>query len=131
MPLLDIDGLRVEFGAQSSPLIAVEDVDLAIDAGEVVGCVGESGSGKSVTALAVMGLIEFPGRVHARRLRFNGHDLLALSDDKRRRIAGKDMAMVFQDPLASLNPCFTVAYQLTETLRVHGTRSEEHTSELQ
>jgi peptide/nickel transport system ATP-binding protein len=73
-----------------------------------------------------MGLIEFPGRVRARRLMFNGHDLRALSDNKRRRIAGKDMAMVFQDPLASLNPCFTVAYQLAETLRVHGTHEERH-----
>jgi oligopeptide/dipeptide ABC transporter ATP-binding protein len=130
MPLLEIDGLNVQFGPLSAPLIAVEDVHLVIDAGEVVGCVGESGSGKSVTALAVMGLIEFPGRVQARHLMFNGHDLRALSDEKRRQIAGKDMAMIFQDPLASLNPSFNVAYQLEETLRVHGTGEEQRSAKV-
>src|SRR5207253_4174846 len=127
MALVEIEDLRVEFGAEAAPVIAVDGIDLTVDVGEVVGCVGESGSGKSVTALALMGLVEFPGRVRARRLAFAGRDLLALSDTQRRALVGKDMAMIFQDPLASLNPCFTVAFQLTETLR----RSEEHTSELQ
>jgi dipeptide transport system ATP-binding protein len=124
MPLLEIERLNVRFGGTRSPVIAVEDLDLTLDAGEIVGFVGESGSGKSVTALAVMGLVEFPGRVAARRLRFAGHDLLALSEAARRRLVGKDMAMIFQDPLASLNPCFTVAYQLMETLQIHGTDAE-------
>ena len=75
MALLDIEGLSVEFGTSREPLIAVDDVDLTIDAGEVVGIVGESGSGKSVTALAVMGLIDFPGRVRARRMSFDGQRL--------------------------------------------------------
>ena len=126
--LLDIEGLTVTFGSEAAPLYAVEDLDLAIDAGEIVGCVGESGSGKSVTALAVMGLVDFPGRVHARRLAFDGRNLLGLSDRERRAIVGKDIAMVFQDPLASLNPCYTVEFQLTETLRVHGTREERASS---
>src|SRR5437763_4845065 len=124
MALIEIEDLRVEFGAETAPAIAVDGVDLALDAGEVVGCVGESGSGKSVTALALMGLVEFPGRVRARRLAFAGRNLLALSDAQRRSLVGKDMAMIFQDPLASLNPCFTVAFQLTETLRIHGSDAE-------
>ena len=124
MALLEVENLRVEFGAEADPLIAVDGVDFALEAGEVVGCVGESGSGKSVTALATMGLIDFPGRVKARRLAFSGSDLLRLRAGQRRKLIGKEIAMIFQDPLASLNPCFTVAYQLTETLRMHGTREE-------
>src|SRR5205809_1896 len=85
--------------------IAVDDVDLTMEAGEIVGCVGESGSGKSVTALALMGLVDFPGRVRAKRMSFDGRDLLGLSDAGRRALVGKDIAMIFQDPLASLNPC--------------------------
>src|SRR5215470_1153523 len=127
MALLEVENLRVEFGSEAAPLIAVDGVDLALDAGEVVGCVGESGSGKSVTALAMMGLIEFPGRVSAKRLEFAGRELLALGGVERRKLVGKDIAMIFQDPLASLNPCFTVAFQLMEALRVHGT-DEERTS---
>ena len=118
-PLLDIRNLRVEFGAEQMPVIAVDGLDLAVDPGEVVGIVGESGSGKSVTSLAVMGLIDYPGRVRAQQLNFDGRDLLAMSDSARRSLLGKDIAMIFQDPLSSLNPCFTVAYQLIETLRVH------------
>jgi dipeptide transport system ATP-binding protein len=94
-------------------------VSMSIDAGEVVGIVGESGSGKSVTALAMMGLIDAPGRVTAERLAFDGHDVLKLSEKDRRAMLGRDIAMIFQDPMTSLNPCFTVEYQLTETLRIH------------
>ncbi|TMG80466.1 MAG: ATP-binding cassette domain-containing protein [Betaproteobacteria bacterium] len=124
MALLQVEGLRVEFGSEADPLIAVDGVDLSLDTGEIVGCVGESGSGKSVTALALMGLVDFPGRVVARRMHFAGCDLLGLSDTGRRALIGKEIAMIFQDPLASLNPCFSVAFQLGETLRVHGTDEE-------
>ncbi|MGH8799628.1 MAG: oligopeptide/dipeptide ABC transporter ATP-binding protein [Casimicrobiaceae bacterium] len=130
MPLLEIEGLTVEFGSVAAPFVAVDDVDLTIDAGEIVGCVGESGSGKSVTALALMGLVDFPGRVRARRMRFSGRDLLSFSATERRALTGKDIAMIFQDPLASLNPCFTVAFQLQETLRVHGTPEERASAKL-
>src|SRR5438552_6263980 len=130
MPLLEIAGLTVEFGTEAAPFLAVEDVSLTVDAGEIVGCVGESGSGKSVTALAVMGLVEFPGRVHAKRMRFAERDLLSLSGSERRALVGKDIAMIFQDPLASLNPCFTVAFQLTETLRIHGTDDERRSGKV-
>jgi dipeptide transport system ATP-binding protein len=128
MALLEIEGLTVEFGEVRAPLLAVDDVSLSMDNGEIVGCVGESGSGKSVTALAIMGLIDFPGRVRAKRLAFAGHDLLGMRDARRRALVGKDIAMIFQDPLASLNPCFTVAYQLAEALRVHGTAAERRSA---
>ena len=119
MALLEIEGLSVQFGSEAAPFVAVDDVNLTLDAGEILGCVGESGSGKSVTALALMGLIDFPGRVRAKRMLFAGRDLLALSDRARRALIGKDIAMIFQDPLASLNPCYTVAFQLMETVRIH------------
>jgi dipeptide transport system ATP-binding protein len=115
MSLLEVDTLRVTFG----PFQAVDGVSLQLDAGEVLGIVGESGSGKSVTALALMGLIDEPGRVDAARLQFDGRDLLTMRERDRRQMLGRDIAMIFQDPMTSLNPCFTVAYQLTETLRIH------------
>jgi dipeptide transport system ATP-binding protein len=126
MALLDIANLRVEFGTPAAPVVAVDAVDLTIDQGEVVGIVGESGSGKSVTSLALMGLVDYPGRVTAQRMAFAGHDLLHMSDKERRGLLGKDIAMIFQDPMTSLNPCFTVTDQLVETLRVHegGSRKE-------
>ena len=124
MPLLDIAGLTVTFGTDADPFIAVDDVDLSIDEGEVVGIVGESGSGKTVMALSLLGLIDFPGRVTARRLSFAGHDLRGIGDRERRALVGKDIAMIFQDPLASLDPCYTVAHQLMEALAVHGTAQE-------
>src|SRR5256885_14970628 len=105
MALLEIEGLTVEFGSVAAPLIAVDNVDLTMEAGEIVGIVGESGSGKSVTALALMGLIDFPGRVRAEKLAFSGRDLLTLTENERRAIVGKEIAMIFQDPMTSLNPC--------------------------
>src|SRR6476659_2650059 len=117
--LLDVRNLSVEFGTEAAPFRAVDGVDLQIDAGEIVGIVGESGSGKSVTALALMGLIDFPGRVRADALDFIGNDLLGMSDKQRRDIVGRDIAIIFQDPMTSLNPCYTAGYQLMEALKVH------------
>jgi dipeptide transport system ATP-binding protein len=119
MPLLEIEDLHVDFPTQSGVMHAVEGVSLAVDEGEVLGIVGESGSGKSVTMLAVMGLIAWPGRVRAKKLAFAGRDLVGMSDRERRTLVGKDMAMIFQEPTTSLNPCFTVGFQLTEALRLH------------
>jgi dipeptide transport system ATP-binding protein len=119
MALLEIKNLRVEFGAENAPFKAVDGLDLNVEQGDVVGIVGESGSGKSVTSLALMGLIDYPGRVKAERMAFEGRDLLSMQDKERRGLLGKDIAMIFQDPMTSLNPCFTVADQLIETLRVH------------
>src|SRR3954471_17129037 len=119
MPLLEIEDLHVEFPTQGGVMHAVEGVSLTVEEGEVLGIVGESGSGKSVTMMALMGLIAFPGKVRAKKLRFAGPDLLGISDKQRRRLVGKDMAMIFQEPTTSLNPCFTVGYQLVEALRLH------------
>ena len=110
--LLEIEDLCVDFPTQGAVLHAVDGVSLALDAGEVLGVVGESGSGKSVTMLALMGLVGFPGQVRAQAMRFAGHDLRRLAPRERRRIVGKDVAMIFQDPTTSLNPCFTVGFQL-------------------
>lgn len=122
MPLLEIDKLSVDF----SGFKAVDDVSITVDKGQVLGIVGESGSGKSVTQLALMGLIPYPGKISAETLSFAGQDLLAMPAKKRRRITGKDISMIFQEPMTSLNPCFTVGYQIMETLNVHegGSRAE-------
>jgi dipeptide transport system ATP-binding protein len=119
MALLEIKNLSVEFPSKNSVMQAVDGVSLKLEAGEVLGIVGESGSGKSVTMMALMGLIAFPGRVKADKLRFDGHDLLNLSAGERNKLTGKDVAMIFQDPTTSLNPCFSIGFQLAETLRLH------------
>ena len=122
--LVEIEDLHIAFGTPARAITAVEGVDLSIGAGEIVGLVGESGSGKSVTALALMGLVDFPGRVRAARMTFAGRDLLRASAESRRALAGRDIAMIFQDPLASLDPCYTVGYQLNEALSLHGSTEE-------
>lgn len=119
MALLEIKNLSVQFPSKQSVMHAVDGVSLSVEAGEVLGIVGESGSGKSVTMMALMGLVAYPGVVKADTLRFDGHDLLALSPRERNKLIGKDIAMIFQDPTTSLNPCFTVGYQLAETLQLH------------
>ena len=111
MTLLEVSQLTVEFGTEKAPFRAVDRVDLSIDEGEVVGIVGESGSGKSVASLAIMGLVDYPGRVAAQAMHFAGHDLMAISDRARRTIVGKDIAMIFQEPMSSLNPCFTAGFR--------------------
>ena len=134
MSLLDLRGLQVRFGDGPQALLAVDGLDLQVDAGEVLGIVGESGSGKSVAMLALLGLIDPPGRVSAEVMRFDGRDLLALKPAARRRIVGQDIAMVFQDALAGLNPAYTIGYQLQEPLRAHlglrGAALERRTLEL-
>ena len=113
--LLEVRNLRVSFGG----FTAVDGVDLDVAPGELLGIVGESGSGKSVSMMALMGLIDAPGIVSADALRFDGHDLLNMSPAQRRSIIGKDIAMVFQDALNSLNPSHTVGDQVREVLQVH------------
>jgi dipeptide transport system ATP-binding protein len=119
MALLEVEDLSVAFPSASGMLRAVDGVSLSLSAGELLGVVGESGSGKSLAMLAVMGLVPYPGRVTAARMRFKGRDLLTLSARERRRLAGKSIAMIFQEPTTSLNPCFTIGFQLVEGLRVH------------
>jgi len=126
MSLLDVKNLSVHFGTGDHPFKAVDQISLTVEAGEVVGIVGESGSGKSVSSLAVMGLIDFPGKVTADALAFEGQELQTLSENDRRKITGKDIAMIFQEPMSSLNPCFTVGDQIMEAIEVHqgGSRKE-------
>ena len=119
MALLEIRNLRVAFPTAGGLMTAVDGIDLHVDQGEVLAIVGESGSGKSVSMLAVMGLLPPEARVQADVMRFDGQDMLALSPRARRRIIGRDIAMIFQDPVSSLNPSFTVGFQLSEVLRHH------------
>jgi dipeptide transport system ATP-binding protein len=119
MALLDIQNLVVEFQTASGPFRAVDGVSLHVDEREVLAIVGESGSGKSVSMLAVMGLLPWTAKVTADKMSFGGRDLLKLGAAERRKIVGKDMSMIFQEPMASLNPCFTVGFQIEEVLRFH------------
>jgi dipeptide transport system ATP-binding protein len=119
MPLLEIKNLTVAFDTSVGLFHAVRGIDLSVDAREVLAIVGESGSGKSVAMLSVMGLLPQSATVTADRMSFDGQDLLTLSPHDRRRIIGKDIAMIFQEPMASLNPCFTVGFQIEEVLRFH------------
>ncbi len=119
MSLLEIQNLSVEFKTAHGGFRAVDAVDLEIDEGDVVAIVGESGSGKSVAMLAVMGLLPWTATVTADRMTFEGRDLLGMPVAERRQIIGKDIAMIFQEPMTSLNPCFTVGFQIKEVLRRH------------
>ncbi|MCW4113748.1 ABC transporter ATP-binding protein [Aurantimonas sp. MSK8Z-1] len=119
MSLLSIRNLSVTFRTASGPFKAVDGVDISVEPGEVLGIVGESGSGKSVAMLGLMGLLPPTATVTADEIAFQGRDLRGLSRRERRKIIGKDMAMIFQEPIASLNPCFTVGQQIGETLREH------------
>ena len=119
MSLFEIENLVVEFQTAAGPFRAVDGVSMKVNAGEVLAIVGESGSGKSVSMLAAMGLLPWTAKVTADKLQFNGIDLLGLSPSDRRKIVGKDIAMIFQEPVASLNPCFTVGFQIEEVLRIH------------
>jgi len=119
MALLEIENLSVGFDTSAGLFMAVQGIDMSVDSREVLAIVGESGSGKSVAMLAVMGLLPNTATVTADRMTFEGRDLLNMSGSDRRKIIGKDIAMIFQEPVASLNPCFTVGFQITETLRQH------------
>ena len=119
MPLLEVRNLSVAFATRGGPFKAVDGVDVSVDRDEVLAIVGESGSGKSVAMLAVMGLLPFTAKVEADVMRFDGADLLTMTAKDRRRIAGKDIAMIFQEPMSSLNPCFTVGFQIGESLKAH------------
>ena len=126
MPLLEIRNLTVEFPTAAGTFRAVDGVDVTIDERELLGMVGESGSGKSMTMLALMGLVPPPGNVTADRIDFDGKSLLGMTRRQRRQFTGKDVAMIFQEPMTSLNPCFTVGFQIMEALKVHvgGNRAE-------
>jgi peptide/nickel transport system ATP-binding protein/oligopeptide transport system ATP-binding protein len=120
VPLLAITGLTTAFATTRGEIAAVEDVSFSLDEGEILGVVGESGSGKSVTALSIMGLLPYPpARIVSGSIRFAGEELTALSDARMQRIRGPGIAMVFQEPMTSLNPVFTIGEQVMETIRAH------------
>ncbi|MGE0449508.1 MAG: ABC transporter ATP-binding protein [Vicinamibacterales bacterium] len=125
-PLLSIRGLRTHFDTEAGVAKAVDGIDLDVRPGEVLGLVGESGSGKSVTALSVLRLVPSPpGRIVTGEIRFKGRDLLQLSWDEIRQVRGREISMIFQEPMTSLNPVFTIGMQLTEVVLQHERCSNE------
>ena len=117
--LLEVRDLRVEFPTRRGTLVAVDGVSFHIDPGEVLGVVGESGAGKSLTGAAIIGLLEPPGRIAGGEIRFDGRRIDNLPYEQMRRLRGKEIGAVFQDPLTSLNPLYTIGRQLTETILTH------------
>ncbi len=124
-PLLKVENLRIEFPTRRGTLVAVDDISFHIDEGEVLGVVGESGAGKSLTGSAIIGLLEPPGRIAAGKVLLEGQDIANLPYEQIRRIRGRQIGMVFQDPLTSLNPLYTVGRQLIETIQTHTDLSKQ------
>jgi len=126
-PLLDVQHLRVTFDGPTGPATVVDDLGLAVGAGETLGLVGESGSGKSVTALAIMRLLQPPGRIAGGRVLLDGRDLLRVSEEEMRAVRGAEVSLVFQEPATALSPVMRVGDQIAEALTAHGTgRDEAH-----
>ena len=119
MALLEIENLSVAFQTAGGLFTAVDRVSIELDGGEVLSIVGESGSGKSVSMLALMGLLPWTAKVTADKMAFDGRDLLRMDSSEQRTIIGKEISMIFQEPMTSLNPCFTVGFQLGEALKTH------------
>ena len=117
--LLEVEHLKTYFPTRSGLVKSVDDVSFHIGEGELLGLVGESGCGKSITALSIMGLIAPPGKIVGGSIRFKGEELTAASPERLRQIRGNDIAMIFQDPMTSLNPVYTVGEQIAEALRLH------------
>jgi peptide/nickel transport system ATP-binding protein len=118
-PLLEVSHLRVEFPSRRGTLLALDDVSFTIAPGEILGVVGESGAGKSLTGAAIIGLLEPPGRVASGEVRLGGERIDHLPPEAMRKIRGRRIGAIFQDPLTSLNPLFTVGQQIMETIQVH------------
>ena len=122
-PLLDVRRLTTVFDGRPGPLVAVDDVSLAVGHAETVALVGESGSGKTLAALSILGLVEPPGRVASGEVLFRGRDLRVLDEAAMRRVRGREIGLIFQEPARALNPVFTVGAQVAEALEVHGLAS--------
>ncbi len=118
-PLLDVRGLRVDFPTRRGTLVAVDDISFSIAPGEILGVVGESGAGKSLTGTAIIGLLEAPGRIAAGEIRLSGERIDRLPQERMRRIRGRRIGAIFQDPLTALNPLYTIGRQLVETIMTH------------
>ena len=118
-PLLEVSHLRVEFPTRRGTLLALDDISFSIAPGEILGVVGESGAGKSLTGAAIIGLLDPPGRIAAGEIRLAGRRIDNLPYEQMRRVRGREIGAVFQDPLTSLNPLYTIGRQLVETIRAH------------
>ena len=125
MSLLEVKNLRVEFPTRRGTLLAIDDISFSIEPGEVLGVVGESGAGKSLTGASIIGLLEPPGRIADGKITLEGERIDDLPYEKMRHVRGKKIGAIFQDPLTSLNPLYTVSKQLTETILVHMDMSQE------
>jgi peptide/nickel transport system ATP-binding protein len=128
-PLLEVKNLRVEFPTRRGTLLALDDVSFEIAPGEILGVVGESGAGKSLTGAAIIGLLEPPGRIASGEIRLEGKRIDTLPYEEMRAIRGRHIGAIFQDPLTSLNPLYTVGRQLIETIRTHLPLSETQARE--
>ncbi len=117
--LIEVKNLKTYFYSDAGVNKAVDDVSFEIPHGKTVCIVGESGSGKSITSLSIMGLIEHPGKIEGGEILLEGRDLLSLDDNEMRKVRGRDISMIFQEPMTSLNPSYTVGYQIDEALRLH------------
>lgn len=118
-PLLEVRNIRIEFATRYGPLLAIDDVSMSIDKGEILGVVGESGAGKSLTGSAIIGLLDPPGYLAAGEIVFDGRRIDGLSRKQMRSVRGRQISMIFQDPLTSLDPLFSIGDQLCETIRTH------------
>ncbi len=117
--LLEVKNLQTYFHTENGVIPSVDGVSFSIREGEMIAVVGESGCGKSVTSLSIMGLVGAPGKVEGGEIVFNGRDLTKLSKKEMRKLRGNEMAMIFQEPLTSLNPLFTVGNQISESIKLH------------
>ena len=123
--LLDIKNIRLSFFTAVGEVKALNDISLSMEQGDVLGIVGESGSGKSVTAYSIMGLTAYPGRLVGGSIEFNGHRIDELSEDDMQKIRGNEVSIIFQDPMTSLNPVYTVGNQIRETLMLHTNKTKQ------
>ena len=124
-PLLNIEHLRLSFFTPAGEVKALNDVSFQLEQGDVLGIVGESGSGKSVTAYSIMGLTAYPGRIVGGEIHFNGHEIHKMTEKEMRSIRGKEVSIIFQDPMTSLNPVYTIGNQICEVIRLHTNKTKE------
>ena len=123
--LVDIKNERLSFFTPAGEVKSLNDVSIHLKEGEVLGIVGESGSGKSVTAYSLMGLTAHPGKLLGGELNFNGHQIEKMTDKEMRKIRGNEISIIFQDPMTSLNPVYTIGNQITEVIRLHTDKNGE------